>query len=48
MNIWARYKGILYDASLKSDSEVIGQCTIKFAKWGRKKPLKNPECWLPH
>ena len=25
-----------------------GQCTIKFAIWGRKKPLKIPKCWLPH
>lgn len=29
MNIWARYKGILYDASLKSDSEVIVRTLIK-------------------
>lgn len=29
MNIWARYKGILYDASLKSDSEVIIRTLIK-------------------
>ena len=29
MNIWARYKGILYDASLKSDSEVIVRTLTK-------------------
>ena len=36
---------LVCDSKNQSCLQLFRQCTIKFAIWGRKKPLKIPKCW---